>query len=155
MLLRRGHPMGVLPKAFLTISILVSSILYSFSANAMILPPNDLHRYDRKDRIANITEEQFHQIVDSIVEMWRPIAAEHGADLVAEKLWDNPTVNAYATQSMWGKKTWKITMFGGLARRPEVTPDGFALVVCHELGHHFGGYPFYGNRDWAAAEGEA
>ena len=27
-------------------------------------------------------------------------------------------------------------MYGGLARRAEVTEDGFAMVLCHELGHH-------------------
>ena len=100
---------------------------------------------------SNITEEQFNAISDGIVEMWKPLAKLHGAELTVEKRWDDPTVNAYAQQS---GKSWVITMFGGLARRPEVSLDGFALVVCHELGHHFGGYPFY-NGDWAATEGES
>lgn len=46
-------------------------------------------------------------------------------------------------------------MYGGLARRPEVTKDGFVLVICHELGHHLGGFPFYSGGDWAANEGQA
>ena len=48
---------------------------------------------------------------------------------------------------------YKVIMFGGLARRPEITADGFLLVVCHELGHHLAGYPFID--DWAANEGQA
>jgi hypothetical protein len=48
-------------------------------------------------------------------------------------------------------------MYGGLARRSEVTPDGFALVVCHELGHHLAGFPFRGSflATWAANEGQS
>src|SRR6478609_9034269 len=51
--------------------------------------------------------------------------------------------------------TYRVHMYGGLARRPEVTPDGFTLVVCHEVGHHFGGYPFVRDAYWAANDGQA
>ena len=44
-------------------------------------------------------------------------------------------------------------MFGGLARRSEVTADGFALVICHELGHHLAGFPFV--QSWASNEGQS
>ena len=30
-------------------------------------------------------------------------------------------------------------MFGGLAGHETITTDAFALVACHELGHHIGG----------------
>ena len=49
-------------------------------------------------------------------------------------------------------------MFGGLARHEAITKDGFATVVCHELGHHLGGAPkkssWYGS-SWASNEGQA
>ena len=44
-------------------------------------------------------------------------------------------------------------MFGGLARHKLVTPDGFALVACHEMGHHLGGAPRRGG--WASNEGQS
>ncbi|HYX34721.1 MAG TPA: hypothetical protein VE954_16610 [Oligoflexus sp.] len=44
-------------------------------------------------------------------------------------------------------------MYGGLARRPEVTLDAFTLVLCHELGHHVAGYPFASA--WASNEGQS
>ncbi len=116
------------------------------------LPPNNLHLKDNPTRAANITEEKFNQIVDDAMKYWIPIAKAKGVELVASKDWKDSTVNAYANQS---GKTWTVAMFGGLARRPEVTEDGFALVVCHELGHHFGGYSFYGKAEWASAEGES
>jgi hypothetical protein len=48
-------------------------------------------------------------------------------------------------------------MFGGLARHSSVTTDGFALVLCHELGHHIGGAPKKRNtlNPWAGSEGQS
>ena len=103
----------------------------------------------------NMTKIQFEQISDSIITAFQPLAELHGAKLSVNKAWDDSTVNAYAEELT--PDDWQVFMFGGLARRPEVTLDGFALVVCHELGHHFGGYAFktgFGHA-WAATEGEA
>ena len=36
-----------------------------------------------------------------------------------------------------------------------VTPDGFALVACHEIGHHLGGAPKISRAKWASNEGES
>jgi hypothetical protein len=128
------------------------------SAQANILPPNNLHLQDNLLGETNVTEEQFNTIIDSILESYQPLAALHGGKIEAYKGWSNSTVNASA-QRMGGK--WLINMYGGLARRPEVTPDGFAMVVCHELGHHFAGFPFVSgirgalNGAWAANEGQS
>lgn len=51
-------------------------------------------------------------------------------------------------------------MYGGLARHPLMTEDAFAVVVCHELGHHLGGAPkkrmaFAVDPKWASNEGES
>jgi hypothetical protein len=54
--------------------------------------------------------------------------------------------------------TYVVDMFGGLARHPEVTEEGFYTVLCHEIGHHIGGTPKYSggaDRNWASTEGEA
>lgn len=32
-------------------------------------------------------------------------------------------------------------MYGGLARHKDITPDAYALVLCHETGHLLGGWP--------------
>ncbi len=137
----------------LTSVLVLLAVLVSFTdARGTILPPNDLYLQDdinRRD--ANITEKQFNEIIDNVISKFEPIVAKHGATLVAEKKWKDTTVNAYAQQT---GNTWMVSMFGGLARRPEITPDGFALVVCHELGHHLGGFAFKGTR-WAATEGQA
>ncbi len=116
------------------------------------LPANNLHLLDNPSRPANITEARFNQIIDEVMALWTPIATAKKVTLGVNKKWSDPTVNASASQS---GSAWIVNMYGGLARRPEITEDGFAMVVCHELGHHFAGYSFYGRTDWAAAEGES
>lgn len=127
-------------------------VVLSSTANARFLPRNNLHLQDRHFASNGIDEKKFNEIVDYVAKFYAPIVESHGAKLVVDKRWNDSTVNAYAEQS---GNNWEVHMFGGLARRPEITPDGFAMVVCHELGHHLAGYYFYGNGDWASAEGEA
>jgi len=122
-------------------------------AEQTFLPPNNLHLRDRVENVANVNEEQFHKIIDDVITFFTPVVEAYGVKLEVNKLWDNPTVNASASQDAL-KKIWYVNMYGGLARRPEVTPDGFALVVCHELGHHLGGVAFKGEM-WASSEGQS
>lgn len=142
---RLGFVLGV------GLSGVVSAAPSSLVQGPNFLPPNQLNLEDRVDSVGAIDEQLFNQIIDEIIGIYAPIVREHGATLVASKRWNDSTVNAYAQQN--GGK-WLVTMFGGLARRPEVTPDGFAMVVCHELGHHLAGYAFY-EGDWGASEGQA
>ncbi len=99
--------------------------------------------------LSGITEEDFTAALDKVEKVYSPIFANHDANFVIERFWDNDTVNAYAWQD--GDK-WVISMYGGLARHKEVTVDGFTLVACHEVGHHLGGHPKSG---WASNEGES
>lgn len=106
-------------------------------------------------RGTDMTEERFNEIVDDVAEIYKPIIADMGANLVVVKKWEDGTVNAYAQQT---GKSWKISMFGGLARHETITDDAFALVACHEIGHHIGGAPkkksfFFSS--WASNEGQA
>lgn len=143
-----------------TLSIVVSVQEASAANNKgdksvkVFMPENNLHMFDRlmAGKKSNVSEAKFNQIIDEIMAFWVPIAKKHGATLTVNKNWNDSTVNAYAQQS---GNNWNINMFGGLARRPEITEDGFALVVCHELGHHFAGYSYYTNDDWAANEGQS
>ncbi len=128
-------------------------------ARADFLPKNNMAAEDRILRSGPVTEEVFNQVIDEAEAVYGKIVAQHfGAELTINRLWTNSTVNATAKQD---GNSWTVDMYGGMARRPEITRDGFALVLCHEIGHHVGGYPYQKNsffgpkRDWAAAEGEA
>jgi hypothetical protein len=136
--------------ARLTSATLAGLILTASQAQADFLPPNDLWNEDGLLRVAGITQDDFNQAIDEAEAYYKPIVASFGGTLKVNRLWSNSTVNASALQS---GSSWQVNMYGGLARRPEVTRDGFALVLCHEIGHHLGGYPF--SSSWAANEGES
>lgn len=119
-------------------------------AHASILPPNNLNLEDRMELDSSMTESQFNSIIDKVEKYYAPIVAKHGGKLKFFRHWEDSTVNASAIQT---GNTWQLDMYGGLARRPEITPDGFTLVICHEMGHHLAGFPFVS--EWAANEGQA
>lgn len=54
---------------------------------------------------------------------------------------------------------WSISLLSNSLTHPQMTIDAFVLLICHELGHHFGGAPWKhdaeGNRRWASTEGQA
>ena len=134
------------------VSLACSSVLVLLSTLALgdFLPPNDLHLEDNLFFDGGVTEEEFHEAIDEAEEYYADVVASQGGRLAFNRNWKSSTVNASASQ-FFG--TWNVNMYGGLARRPEVTKDGFALVVCHELGHHLGGFPF--TSSWAANEGQS
>lgn len=103
-----------------------------------------------------MTEEAFNKVIDGVASIYSPIIQSKGANLKIEKAWDDATVNAYASRE--SGNVYKVNMFGGLARHPATTEDGLALVVCHEIGHHVGGFPKKGGMwgsTWASNEGQA
>jgi hypothetical protein len=125
------------------------------------VPPNDLKIsslfFDASQ--GGISHEDFDAVLDRIQLLYDDEIKSHNAKLVINRLWADATVNASAEQKS-GK--WILNMYGGLARHPETTKDGFAVVVCHEMGHHLGGAPKYKNSSWpwssaswASNEGEA
>jgi hypothetical protein len=132
---------------------LLAIISLSFSCNAVssesvFMPENDLHL--QKLVNGSVTEEKFNQVIDLAEEYYTPLFQQFGGTLTIQRRWSDGTVNASASQV---GDFWVVNMYGGLARRPEVTPDGFAVVLCHEIGHHLAGYPFV--QAWAANEGSS
>ena len=149
----------------LSMSLAGSALACSEDGRDGILPENDFYIPVGK-AFGGITEAQFNNAIDRVTDIYAPIVAGMGGNLVTEKKWTDGTVNAYAQQS---GKTWKISMFGGLARHETITEDGMSLVVCHEIGHHIGGAPKKGGSvstggwwgggasasSWASNEGQA
>ncbi len=119
------------------------------------VPENNLKIFSHTKRVGGITEEQFNGLIDKYEALYSPIIKTYGGELQVERKWTDPTVNAYAQQL---GKTWRVSMFGGLARHDTITEDGFALVICHEIGHHIGGSPKKvspWSSPWASNEGQA
>jgi hypothetical protein len=120
-----------------------------------IVPENDLWLSPDSKGINTMDEATFNAVIDKVEAVYAPVITSLGATLAIARNWSDGTVNAYASRS---GDTWNVAMFGGLARHSTITEDGFALVVCHEVGHHIGGAPkkssWQGTR-WATNEGQA
>ncbi len=140
---------------FASIALSLPTIACTVNGDEGFVPENNLKISAHAKRVGGITEEQFNAIIDKYETLYTPIVKSYGGDLLIERKWTDATVNAYAQQL---GTTWKVSMFGGLARHETITEDGFALVVCHELGHHIGGAPRKvspWSSPWASNEGQS
>lgn len=139
--------------AYLAVTLcLVSCGTEASAKEKAFLPENNLHLEDFGFSGNGMTKEIFDSAIDQAQKVFGPIVAKFGSKLVIKGNWSDSTVNAYASQS---GNVWNVQMFGGLARRSEVTPDGFLMVIGHELGHHLGAFVRYSPYDWAASEGQS
>lgn len=146
--------MNKLSQGLLLMGLMVSLPLIACTKDGLegFLPKNDLYIPVNQMAAAGITEAQFNSVIDQAETIYAPVVAEYGGQLEVARNWSDGTVNAYAEQM---GNIWKVSMFGGLARHKTITADGFALVVCHELGHHIGGAPKYVMNEWASNEGQS
>ena len=138
---------------------LVLTILISFYSHACIngkgyLPENNLRIPVGAKNIGGVTQTDFNDVIDKVIEVYKPIVKSKGGNLKVNRLWDDGTVNAKAYRQ---GSNYMVDMFGGLARHQSMTKDGFALVACHEVGHHIGGAPVYSGAGmtWASTEGQS
>ena len=145
----------------ITLFIFMILAAQSFKATACdqhgksgFMPENNMSISEFDKDANDMTEERFNSIIDKIEAVYAPIIRGKKGNLVIKRKWSDGTVNASAQRFL---KTWTVNMYGGLARHKDVTDDGFALVVCHELGHHLGGAPKVGGfmMKWASNEGQA
>lgn len=65
--------------------------------------------------------------------------------------WNDNTVNAYAWRQ-GGRR--HVALLGGLIRHRHIQVEGLGMVLAHEIGHHYGGPPYYGNNG-LSCEGQA
>jgi hypothetical protein len=143
---------GVIMKHFVLIGLFCLFSSFAEGKTQTFMPENDLHLQQELFENSFMTENKFNSIIDELEQYYKPIVSELGGNLRIKRSWQDNTVNAQAWQS---GKDWWVEMFGGLARHRAVTEDAFALVLCHELGHHLAGFPLYRNDRWAANEGNS
>lgn len=125
---------------------------YSLVGCLAFLPANNLWLEDTQLDQGQINEAQFNRVVDALEKLYQPLAQEQGETFDIIDKWDSPIVNAQAGR-LAGQV--EVTVYGGLARRSELSIDAFALALCHEIGHVYGGKP-YRNVDLSiSVEGQA
>lgn len=128
-----------------------------FWANSF-LPENTLDREDPGPDFTagnGIDESLFNAIIQRVSLRFCPVFESYGVTCQIDGDWESSIVNAYAMR--YGG-AWLASVYGGLARRRELTPDGLTAVLCHEVGHHIAGYAFKSfvlGDNWAATEGQS
>jgi hypothetical protein len=108
--------------------------------------------------LSDLQRRSFEYTLEQFRLTFLPLFNRQGKSLEIINEWDNPKVNAYATRDM--EDNGQIIITGGMARHPMMTQDALVLVLCHELGHFFGGAPkaLRGNTQkpsWSSAEVQA
>lgn len=136
-----------------TLTLSGSVIACTEDGKGGFLPENDLSIPADSKNLTGISQNEFNAVIDKLETIYAPIVADMGGRLTINRKWDDATVNANATR-LGG---WIVNMYGGLARHPSITSDGFALVLCHEIGHHLGGAPKVRSlfNRWASNEGQS
>ncbi len=121
-------------------------------------PENNL-RYSHKAKNLKMTRFEFDKNLKIFEEIMAPkVLHYYNKELKLEGVWEDDRVNATASRDVAENPV--ITVSGGLARHPRMDRDALYLILCHELGHQFGGAPkqLRGNtllRSWSSAEGQA
>jgi hypothetical protein len=121
---------------------------------AGFLPPNNLAIPPNAANLprSGISQANYNEVIDRVLAEYSGDVRAKGATLFINRLWEDARVNAFAYQS---GSSWFIEVYGGMARHNSMTYDGFAAVVCHEVGHHVGGAPKFIDETWASIEGQA
>lgn len=115
---------------------------------------NNLWTEDRFDFATDYANQQmFNTIIALGHRFYDPVAAKWGERLTIVGNWQDSTVNASAWRD--GRGNTEVMMYGGMARRAEVTPFSFALVLCHELGHLYAKEPYLEPSLRVSAEGQS
>lgn len=143
--------------------VTVMSLAFStavFSADLDCFPDNDLSfPVTNQKNVEGPQKFQIMRIIERFKSVMQPTVTKRlKKTLKIELDWENPKVNASATRDESNNPV--IVLLGGMARHPEMTPDGLLGILCHELGHHLGGAPKKkrgrsDKRSWSSAEGQA
>ncbi len=133
------------------------AICHFFPANKFRFPVSNDPR--------QMTHAQFKKILAATESVYKPLFARLGlGNLNITERWSDDRVDACAsfsapcsarTADPFSKDRF-VEIYGGLARHPNITPEGLMVAICHEIGHHLGGYPRYqNNENDMSTEGQA
>lgn len=99
-----------------------------------------------------VTEREFRDLIGRVRAIYDARFAARGHEVEFLLYWDVEEGNAM-TSFKDGKAYFAFS--GGLLRGRYMTKDGFLFAACHEMGHHFGGFPKEKELNWCSVEGQA
>lgn len=124
-----------------------------------MVPRNNLRFPIRPGIESAVSEADFKALLERAQRLYAPVYRDViGGDFVVDGQWKSEAANAYADvpKIRAGRPTlYRIELHGGMARHPLMTEDAFMLVICHEIGHHLGGFPRKTMPTWASTEGQS
>ncbi len=98
---------------------------------------------------AGVSVERAQALFDRLKRLYDPDAAAHGNSVTFDLI-ESDMATAHGHRG----NSWGVTLSDSFLSQPTLSEDVLALVLCHELGHVFGGFPFIGVGT-LAAEGQA
>ncbi len=135
-------------KKFLSIASLCLGLAFNTQASF-------LHFESKRPRTTKepvISKRQFFRILGQMQEEFLDYPAARDEELIIYGGWIDSTAD-HALARRW--ETAQVLIYRGMAHRTEIDRDALALIVCHEIGHLYGGYPYKNIRDDISAEGQA
>lgn len=78
------------------------------------------------------------QIIKDAVNLYGPVAVQNFNKPIYFKVNDEESVSASADHTSY---SLSVIINKGVLSSPRLSPDGLRMVICHELGHLFGGAP--------------
>jgi len=73
-------------------------------------------------------------------------------DIAIDIVWESNSLNAQAFRL---GPAAHVRVYGGLARHRDIGPEGLALAIAHEIGHHKGGAPASRYYHWLSTDRRA
>ena len=93
---------------------------------------------------ASVSKKEFDEVVRRIKNIYAPKALDRGRILEITSLWEHEHEGFTAVYGASTNTKWQIYIYNGGYTKTfseTMTIDTVALLVCHEIGHYFGGPP--------------
>lgn len=133
--------------------VVLGMSLVATSANATLIPEEQAFLNKETQQTLYISKKVFNQELALLQKAFSPLAEARNEKLMIAPDWTaNDWANALSRR--WPPED-QIIVYSGLAYRKEISTDALALVVCHELGHLFGGAPLRDEYNQISNEGQA
>ncbi len=147
--------------------VLAGVLLFSNLSNACpiedetksTLKNSSMNFFDPTDEFgfkSTVTAKDYASVFNHVKKVYTPIFKKAGFQLLLESNWKDKSLKAFATAKKANKKRRKIYVSGGHARLSFYTKETLYVTLCHEIGHHLGGYPIIPKHEWgASSEGQS
>lgn len=94
---------------------------------------------------AAVTTNELNDLKEQIISMYGSKVEGHGVTLEINYFLISSNAGAYSKKNEAEHK-WEINIYGGMIQHPLMNQASLGLIMCHEVGHFFGGKPYVQGR---------